>query len=134
MNCWQITKKSRFPRLKPDRQINSRALFYSKYLISDAKMLRNDIVRFLNFFDFLGFNFGASKLSHYPKLIKFIGFLEILAGIMLTMLKFQFLKKLYSLYGLLPAINERCMFSASLCSYWVIVLDSMNIKRSHKEF
>lgn len=97
-------------------------------------MLRSNIVRFLNFFDTIGFNSGSSKLSNYPKLIKFIVFVEVVIGITIIILKFQFLQKLYSLYGLLPTINEGCMYSASLYTYLLIVFDSINSRRAHRNF
>lgn len=97
-------------------------------------MLQKQIVCILTFFDMFGYDTGFSPISTGRKSKLFILFVNILFATLFTLYEFCFIIELLNLVGILDTINELIQYSAALCTYWLIILDSILYRREHKTF
>lgn len=87
--------------------------------------------RLLFLFDICGFNTQTNNSFNVTYLIICV---HILMAVSFTIYEFCFFYKFYEYYGLFETINESIEYSASLCSYWLIIFDSIFYRRTHKRF
>lgn len=99
-------------------------------------MLPTQIVYFLNFFDFLGYDSGSSILSYHRKVIYLIYLLHIFVVALLTVYKvyLAFWLSLHYDLEMVEVINVSMQFSAPTYTYWMILLDSSLHRHGHKQF
>lgn len=105
-----------------------------KILPKTFVMLPKEIQWYLIFYDVFGFNSGTSKLSQSRGIVYCIEFIHILSAIFFTLTKFKFLFELYQLNGTISTVNESLQYSATLYTYWLIIMDSICCQSSHKRF
>lgn len=97
-------------------------------------MLPRQIGNVLNFFDACGFNSGSSKLFRSQTSIKFISVLHIFLVALITLDQILFYCEFYHSHGLLETLNDLVETLASLCTYYLIILDANFNQRYHKYF
>lgn len=102
--------------------------------IHRLEVLPKRIVQILNFFDAFGYNSGSSKISNSRRVTYLILFVHILTAMIFTFVKFKILIEQYKAHGFVPAINEGLQYSATLYTYWIIVLESLMYRQSHLKF
>lgn len=97
-------------------------------------MLPKRVVRILNFFDLFAFNSGSTRLSSNQQIAYVIQFAHTSIAVIFTFIYFKFLIETCEAYGLFSTINEGLQYSASLLTYWIIVLESHIYRHSHLKF
>lgn len=97
-------------------------------------MLPNQIVNFLTFFDAYCYNSGSSKLSKNIKVVHSVYFIHVLMVIFLTIFGIHLILEYYPLLGLTEAFTELLQYSTPLCTYWLILVDSIVYQKSHQDF
>lgn len=88
----------------------------------------------LSFFDFCGYDTGASYLSGRRKMLYFINFIHILMAILCTIRKVILTIELNHLIRVIEVVNTSIQYSGALCTYWIIVLESMIHRQNHRLF
>lgn len=96
-------------------------------------MLSKQMKYFLIFFDVLGFNTGSSKLSQSVKLSNAICVYSFIA-IIFTLFAYKMTHSYYTLLGFIEAISEFVQYLVPLCTYWLIIMDSIIQSQSHRQF
>lgn len=97
-------------------------------------MLPRKIERFLLFFDLFGFDSGSSRLYRYQTLCHLVKLVHIVTVVLLTSFTFSYFIDFYALYGIITAISQFLLYFSTLCTYWLILMDSFLHRRSHKHF
>lgn len=97
-------------------------------------MLPHKIVQILTFFDICGFNSGSSRLTINEQSKWIICFVHISSAIFFTLLKFCFIFTYYPSLGVIEAISEFLQYFVALCSYWMIIFDSIFKWDEHRKF
>lgn len=97
-------------------------------------MLSKQIVRILNFFDIFGYYTESSALTKYRKIQLLVFTIQILLATIFTLYQFRLAMELYKLVGPLQTVNEMLQYTIGLCTYWLIIFDSVVYRRKHQNF
>lgn len=97
-------------------------------------MLPNNIVRMLNIFDVIGFDTGSTKISKNRIFIHFIYLVQIVTAIFFAVFTFTALSEFNSSLRLLEVVNNMVQYSATLFTYWIIILETYVQHQAHKYF
>lgn len=97
-------------------------------------MLPSRVMCLLSFFDVWGFNTGSSYISSRQSIMNFIIFIHILMVIFYSIQKILFTIFLYQTVPLVEAINELIQYSSAFGTYWLIIIDSLLLRREHRLF
>lgn len=97
-------------------------------------LLPNQILRMLKFFDICGFNSGLTKLTQNKKSIWIIYSVHISLAVFFTLFKCYFILIYYPSLGVVEKTSKFCEYMVALCSYWLIIFDSISNWREHRKF
>lgn len=97
-------------------------------------MQPNQIKQFLNFFDLCGFCSGSSNWFCTRRSINFVMFAHFLLAIFFTFSQFYYFRVFYSNLEMLETISELVEVSATLYTYYLIILDANVHRTAHKYF
>lgn len=94
----------------------------------------NQVLRMLKFFDICGFNSGSTKLTQNKKSIWIIYSVHISLAVFFTLFKFYFILVYYPSLGVVEKTSKFCEYMVALCSYWLIIFDSISNCHEHRKF
>lgn len=97
-------------------------------------MLPKQIVRILNFFDSFGYYSESSALAKYPKLQLLAFVIQFFLAVDFTLYQFRLAMELGKFISPLEIANEMIQYTMGLCTYWLIIFDSLYYRRDHRNF
>lgn len=97
-------------------------------------MLPKRIVWILNFFDSFGYYSESSSLAKYPKLQSLLFVIQILLATDFTLYFFRLVLEFRKYLGPIEIASEMLQYTMGLCTYWLIIFDSLYYRRMHRKF